>query len=230
MTDAALVTRRSWAGALVAVGVARDRGPRRPLREHQRTRAGSTSRSTGDCSATSAITSRRSCTSSPSPTRATSRSRASSSARCSSGADGGAWRCSQRLGPLVAVGTHRSRAEAAHQPQVSWRAVVSQRSHDRNRRGRVRGDHRRGRCQPTALATRSAVAGRGRLAVATAIVVAVALVAARYHYATDTVGGAAVAIASVIACALAIDEVADRIGRRRALRVRNDLPRHRRTR
>ena len=33
MTDAALVTRRPWAGALIAVGVLVTRGPRRPLRQ-----------------------------------------------------------------------------------------------------------------------------------------------------------------------------------------------------
>ena len=65
---------------------------------------------------------------------------------------------------------------------------------------------------------------------AIALVVAVSLVAAGYHYATDTIGGAALAIAVVMASALAIDGAADRIDSRRALRVRSDLPRRRRTR
>src|SRR5665213_1818695 len=41
-------------------------------------------------------------------------------------------------------------------------------------------------------------------AAAAALVIAVALVAAGYHYATDTIGGAALAIAAVMTCALAI--------------------------
>ena len=65
---------------------------------------------------------------------------------------------------------------------------------------------------------------------ATAISVAIALVGADYHYATDTIGGAALAIAAVMSCALVIDMAADRVDRRHALRVRSDLPRRRRTR
>jgi len=64
---------------------------------------------------------------------------------------------------------------------------------------------------------------------AIALVIAVALVAAGYHYATDAIGGAALAIAVVMTSALAIDGAADRIDGRRAHRVKSDLPRHRRT-
>ena len=64
---------------------------------------------------------------------------------------------------------------------------------------------------------------------AVAFVIAVALVAAGLHYATDTIGGAALAIAVVMASALAIDGAADRVDRGRAHRVKSDLSRHRRT-
>lgn len=51
---------------------------------------------------------------------------------------------------------------------------------------------------------------------AAAATFAVLVVAANWHYATDAVGGAFVAVAAVLGSALAIDAVADHLARRRA--------------
>ena len=55
-----------------------------------------------------------------------------------------------------------------------------------------------------------------------AVGVAVALAAARFHYATDTVGGAAVALATVLLLGLIVDALADRLRSRRRLATDDD--------
>jgi undecaprenyl-diphosphatase len=89
-----------------------------------------------------------------------------------------------------------------------------------------------------AFAVAVVVLGPGRLRLPRAVVAAAAavcglavlacavgLVAAGYHYATDTVGGTALAAATVLALAFAIDAVADRLAARRGTIVGDERPR-----
>ena len=61
------------------------------------------------------------------------------------------------------------------------------------------------------------------VAVSVATAVAIALVVAGFHFATDTVGAAGTALAVVTACALAIDAISESAWLRRRLHVREVL-------
>ncbi len=101
-------------------------------------------------------------------------------------------------------GPHRS-AQTSHRPDHNWFLEFSQRTYHRH----IRGGGRLCGAAPRPAPPADQCGRRVVLAAIAFLVVAVAvgLVAVRWHYATDTVAGAAVSTAVVLATALTLDSV-----------------------